>query len=226
MRNLNLLLIFLLFSVICSAQTNFHHFRIGAGIGVTVAYADLEKKPISLASYGTLNYYFTPFISIGLEVQKGVLNGGNQDTELTRQEFSNSYYAVSGGFKVQLGEFLRGGYNQSLFQELIKGMYVGTGLGIIGNDVNNIRQVGNIYFGGVNKSREYTIPTNLGINFHIPDHWGRKRFVVNVNFQAVLVLGEGLDGYARFVNEPNDIYSFSSVGINYHFGSLGVDRRR
>lgn len=206
------------------AQTNFHRFSIGGGAGSALAFADLQKKTFTFAGYGVIDYYTTPFVSLGLEVQKGELAGGDIVFDENNRQFINSYLSGSFNVKVQLGEFLSGYDRRNIFLNSIRGLYLGAGVGAIKNKISNVRYYGDIVYPGEDKSTEMIVPVNLGINFYIPDQWGRDRIVVNFNAQSTMAMGEGMDGYSS--SSKNDIYTYFSVGLRYNFGILGLDRRR
>lgn len=210
------------------AQTNFYRLSVGGGAGGTVAFADLDDQKISLAGYGTFDYHFTPFVTLGLEAQKGQLAGGGYYTDAYRREFVNTYLAATVNLKVQLGEFLSRYDLGNVFLNAIRGGYLGVGFGYVKNDVAARRSWGGMYYPGADKSTNSIVPLNAGINFYLPNEWGYNRFAVNLNLQCTLTSDEGLDGYG-YKNEGsrhNDFYWFASAGIKYHFGPMGLDRRR
>lgn len=227
MKNLTFTFLLVLLNIALFAQKNFHKLSIGGGAGYTLPYADLEKVSLGFSKYGVIDYYLTPFITVGAEVQKGILQGGDVITDPNHQQFVNSYLSITVGGKVQLGEFLKESDLRSNFLYNIRGIYVGAGAGIIRNKVEAVRYYGFNFYDGAEASREIMFPLNYGINFYFSDKWDRTRFVINLNGQSNIILGEGLDGYQY---DPgvvvNDIYSFYSVGIRYNFGMLGLDRRR
>ena len=227
MKKISFALAFLISSITSFSQSNFYKFSVGGGAGGTVAFADVANKVVAFAGYGALDYYMTPFVTLGLEVQKGELAGGSILTDRYHRQFINSYVAGAVSVKLQLGEFLTQYQRNNVFLDAIRGGYVGVGFGYINNKISNVRYYGNTVYPGADKSTEGIIPFHLGINFYIPDQWGYNRFVVNLNLQNTIVIGEGLDGYGHSPDgERNDVFSFASVGLRYNFGPMGLDRRR
>lgn len=224
MKRTALFFSFFLLSITAFAQTNYFKLSIGGGAGTTLAFADLSKKTPAFAGYGVIDYYPTAYVSFGLEFQKGELAGGDITTDPNHRQFINSYLSGSLNLKVQLGEFLTSYDRQNIFLNSIRGLYLGAGVGGIKNKLSNVRYYGDTTFPGEDKSTEMIVPVNLGINFYIPDQWGRDRLVINLNLQSTMAMGEGMDGYSS--SSKNDIYSFFSVGARYNFGILGLDRRR
>lgn len=224
MKKTALLFLSLFLGLATFAQTNFFRLSVGGGAGATLAYADLKKKTYAFAGYGTVDYHTTPYVSFGLEVQKGELAGGDVQYDEYHRQFINSYLSGSLNLKVQLGEFLTGYNRRNIFLNSIRGLYLGVGIGGIKNKLSNVRYYGDDIFPGEDNSTEVIVPINLGINFYIPDQWDRDRLAINFNLQSTMALGEGMDGYSS--GSKNDIYAYFSVGLRYHFGILGLDRRR
>lgn len=225
-RYLAILLVF--FTVTAFGQSNFYKLSVGAGAGGTYSFTDLPKGAFSYAGAANLDYYFSPFISAGLEIQKGTVKGKFDPVHI--REFSNAYTAVMLNGKFRAGQFTD--FYYSNFLNYTKGFYLGTGIGIIQNNLagNVIREKpsdGGMYrFPGEDKSSGILIPINLGIDFYFPDGWGDIRYTVNVNYQTNIVSGEGLDGYddpkTIFKNNAADMYNFLSIGFKYSFGPKGL----
>ena len=114
---------------------------------------------------------------------------------------------------------------QNNFLNALSGLYGGVGLGFIKNDVINVRYYDINYYPGDDKSTEAIVPFNLGINFPLSNRWGYHKYDINLNFQSTIDFDEGLDGYTP-VKGKNDMYAFLSLGLKYHFGFMGLDRRR
>ena len=213
-----------------NAQSNFYKIGIGGGVGYTQSYTDVAKHSRGVAGYGVIDYFFTPFLSLGGEGQMGQIAGGDIKTDVNNRQFVNDYKAVSLNGKLYLGGVLN--YDFNPFANAIKGLYVGSGIGIMQNKLTAIvrKQPGTGYiFPGTNASREVFFPLNLWINFYFPDHLGDYRYVVNVNFQGNVSLGEGMDGYddspIKFKNTSPDIYSYFSVGFRYNIGPIGLSQK-
>lgn len=230
MKKITLLFTLLFLALSGFSQTNYYRYSVGGGGGGAVAFADVGYKKITFVGYGGLEYYATPFVSFGLEVQKGQFAGGDLFKDRYHREFVNDFLSATVNVKVQLGEFLTRYDLQNVFLNTVRGSYLGVGLGVIKNDVSNIRSWNGTTYPGADRSDEMVIPLNAGINFYIPNEWGYHRFVINMNLQHTITLGEGLDGYGvrgfGSSSEHNDVYWYGSIGLKYNFGPMGLDRRR
>lgn len=213
------------------AQSNFHKISIGGGIGATQSFTEVRKHDFGLAGYGTLDYLFTPFMSIGLEFQTGEINGGDYYTDPDNRQFVNSYKAYSINGKIALGELMDDQYRGNL--NALRGLYLGSGIGMIQNSVVYTVQTDPDDPGFITvlnaPSKDIYFPVNLGINFYLPDGDGFYRYGLNINYQANITVGEGLDGYndSKFTYHSGkpDIYTSLSIGIRYSFGKLGMSRK-
>lgn len=225
------LLLLLTFTLPSFAQSNFNKISVGAGAGLTQSFTEVAKHDFGLAGYGMLDYLFTPFISLGLEVQKGEINGGDFRTDLRNRQFVNSYSAFSVVGKVSLGALVDDRYDG--VSDLLKGLYFGPGVGLINNST--------LFTTGLSPSnpdrtmtaeiasKDVYFPLNLGINVYFANAEGFYRYALNFNYQGNITLGEGLDGYddssAEFKSGKFDMYTFFSVGLKYNFGKLGLSRK-
>ncbi|MCJ0742062.1 hypothetical protein [Pedobacter montanisoli] len=217
-----------IFTSVTYAQSNFYKLGVGLGAGGTYSFTDVKKGKFGLAGYGTVEYYLTPFITSGLELQMGTVKGGDVKTDPHNREFFNTYKAITLGGKVRLGQFTDFYYNDLL--NYTKGFYIGTGVGVILNNMKDIIRTkpdGSGYvFPGKDKSVNAAVPINVGIDFYFPDQWGDIRYGININYQTNFTFGEGLDGYddpkTKFKNVSPDLYTYFSVGVRYNFGFMGL----
>ena len=221
--------ILLAFCIGVNAQSNFYKISVGGGAGLTRSYTDLEEHNFGEALYGTADFFFTPFLSLGLEAQKGNVKGGQSNMEPSGMRFKNNYLSATVNGKVFLGEFIK--YQHSTFLEQIKGLYLGSGVGLIHNRLVNLKRNNRDEPNRVYKysSTDAVIPLNVGLNYYLPNKKGFYRYVVNVNYQSNITLGEGLDGYdpatIRFENGNPDIYTYLTLGVKYNIGPLGVSKK-
>jgi hypothetical protein len=212
------------------AQSNFYKLSLGAGLGYTHSFADVPKHDFDLAGYGTLDYHFTPFFSLGGEVQKGQIVGGSVQTDPNERQFVNSYTTATLKGKLALGTFIN--YDRNSFSNFAKDLYVGAGAGVLFNKMKSIaryQESSGYRFPGNDYSNDVVFPFDLGLNIYFKSYSGFPRLAINVNLQTNITIGEGLDGYddspVKFKNSNPDIYNYYSVGIKYHFGPVGISRK-
>lgn len=206
------------------AQYNFYKFSVGLGGGFTLPFADTRKANYSLATQLTTDYYFTPYLNTGLELQVGNMRGGEPD----KPHFTNSFTIGSWNVRMQLGQFYDRYDKLNKFTSLIRGLYLGGGIGFIRSEVDAYRfdpaapgQFLNV--GGVN--HDLIFPINVGANIYLRDFYGRDRWELNFNFQFVMAMEDNLDGGLNPSSNFNDLYNYLSTGVRYKFGTVGLDKR-
>jgi hypothetical protein len=215
-----------------SAQYNFYKLSAGAGAGAAMAFGDLTKNYIRPVGLAYFDYHPTPHSSIGLEIQKGYLSGGDSvDINIDKDHrfYKNSYSALSINGKVELAQFIDLRRGDLLYP--LRGFYIGTGIGIINSKMTEIKRTtpdkNGIYtFPGDEKGMDLLVPINTGINFNFEDKWGYTKFALKINYQLNMVLGEKIDGYDDppqiFKNKHGDFYGVTSIGFKFFFGPEGV----
>ena len=216
----------LLNSLNCVAQADYYKYSIGAGTGITQSYADVIGKNASSGFKLELAYYLGQFVNVGINYQWGKIIGGDIYTNAYERQFTNDFKSLDMNVKLQLGAFI--GYEESIFLNVVKGLYVGTGIGGIQNQHNNpvrFQKSKGIKFPGYDRSKEMFVPLMVGFNVQIPDKLDVARVIINLNFQGNIVSGEGLDSYDfnGTLNKQGvpDIFTFTSIGVSYHFGRTG-----
>lgn len=233
MKRIFIPILFLAFTTQSYAQSNFYKLSIGAGAGITQSFTEVKKHDYGLAGYGSLDYLLTPFISLGMEVQMGEINGGDFQTDPLNRQFVNSYQAFAFNGKVSLGQFLDDRYRYNGTSNFLKGLYIGAGIGAIKNSPLFTTglipdEPGHTYTAQAT-SKDVFFPLNLGINIYFSDRDGFYRYAFNLNYQGNITLGEGLDGYddskTTFRSGTPDVYTFFSAGVKYNFGKMGLSRK-
>lgn len=227
----NLLPLFLTLSLIfvlcapCLAQYNFYKYSFGVGGGITLPFADTKKAEYSLANQIVVNYYFTPYISTGIETQFGNMRGGKEG----QGNFTNTFALTNLNAKTHLGQFYDRFDRLNDFYWLVRGLYAGAGMGIIRNDVRAYK-VDTAVVGGIRDisgiNHDLIFAFNIGLNLYLPDFYGRDRWEINFNMQFVTSMEDGMDGGLNPKSSFNDVYNYFSTGIRYRFGTLGLDKRK
>ena len=135
-----------------------------------MAFADVQNKIFAFAGYGLVDYQLTPHKTIGLEIQKGEIAGGDITYHPNNNQFINSYLAGSANFKFQLGEVLTSYQLNNNFVYNIRGLYAGIGFGYINNKISNVRYYVDNFYPVADNSKEGIVHLNLCINFYLPDN--------------------------------------------------------
>lgn len=199
-----------------------------------MAFGDLKKNYIRPVGLAYFDHHPTPYTSIGLEIQKGFLSGGDSvdtDIDLHNRFYKNSFSALSVNGKVELAQFVE--YRRGDLLYPLRGFYIGTGIGIINNKMTEIKRT-KLMSDGVTpynfimsgKGIDLLVPVNTGINFYFEDKWGYTKYSLSFNYQINMVLGEKIDGYDDppeiFENKHGDFYGVTSIGFRMFFGPIGV----
>lgn len=193
---------------------------IGIGVGGTKLHTDLSENPMYPSGHLDLDMLVRPFVSVGLNAQKGTLAGSDSDG----RDVKNNYSAINANIKVRLGQFMRQANNYSYYMMSAKtltsylaNVYVGAGAGFIFNDVDakRVYKDGSLLeaFEGPDKRTEMIVPLNVGIDIPLGRSLYGPTWAININYQYAISLDNGLDGYANEVSKSSDQYSYFSVGV-------------
>lgn len=220
MKNVIILFSLFIINYTAFAQRNFYKLNVGIGGGITRAYTDYNTTKGGRAQNILVDYYLTPYSSFGMEVQKGTLKGKGVE----ENGFENEYLAVYGIGKVYLGEILPFSYQQNFLEKMLKGVYFGTGLGLIKNKVDqyddNVTPRNVLII-----SKEVLVPLNVGIDIYLSRPYAEQRFAINLNAQTAVALDDNLDGEFKQTNTKKDRYHFFALGLRYNFGFKGYYRK-
>ncbi len=203
-------LLALLLCLTATAQSNFYKLSLGGGAGLTQSFTDYEKSRFGKTLYGVGEFFFTPFISLGGEGQIGRIKGENSIRD--EESFVNSYKSFTINSKLYLGAVID--YKRNGFSNVIKGLYLGAGLGGILNNVSDAEHP---------KTKDIIIPLNVGYAYYFPNKSGYYRYGINANYQSTISLDGGIDG--REETFHTDVYTYFSIGIRYQFGPMGLSRK-
>jgi hypothetical protein len=227
-------LFFILVSLKLSANAqdsyNFSHWGVGFFGSYNFPYADLKQgnqgKTFNITGY----YNLTPYVPLGLEIQSGDLSGGSIITDVARRQYDNHYLAVIVHGDLALGEIMD--YDGNFFLKFAKDLYIGTGFGMINNNMAFIQRtnllptgypVGGYTFPGQNSSANLVVPIRFGYELKIYNTYGEPFIGLNIGYIHNMTWGEGLDGYTDssvgFKNNSADQYRQIVVGIKINFGS-------
>ena len=225
------ILVFLELSTNAQDSYNFAHLGVGFFGSYNTPYADLKQankgKTFNITGY----YNLTPYIPIGLEIQFGSLSGGSIVTDPAKRQYENHYTAVILHGDFAFGEILD--YEGDFFLKFVKDIYVGTGVGVINNNMKFIQRtnlvasegypVGTYTFPGQNQSSNILVPIRLGYEFKIYSAYDEPFIGINIGYIHNMTWGEGLDGYtdppSGFKNNAQDQFSQIVVGVKFNFGT-------
>lgn len=215
----------MMFGCLATASAQFSRpISIGAGAGVSYGLTDLKNTKVHFAWYGEGDYLLSPFISVGLQAQKGELSGNNGDNS-----YNNSYYAGNANAKLRLGQFMDLPDNYSNYtlgasnlQRILSNVYVGAGAGLMKNRIK--RNFTNDYTDAIAKlggeiaedrsGIHFIVPLNIGVDIPFGRTLYGPKWAINVNYQHGLTFNDNLDGV---VLGKNDQFGMMSVGVKYAF---------
>jgi len=196
---------------------------ISAGGGYTFSHSDFEwtKTIPSPVFYVSAHYFSLDFLSISLEVQKGLLKGGAKlnDPDRTKTGFENNFTAGCVNFRFFPIALAGDGVKLDGVLKVLASIYGGTGAGYLYNSVkannivNSVYGVRTRYVGG-----NFFIPLELGTAFPVANI-GNSKLMLNINLRTNLCFSDEIDGYQPTLeaNQHNDAYSTLTFGLIYKF---------
>jgi hypothetical protein len=211
-------------SILAKAQIGYDYARydLGASIGFNQFFGDVATPKSTNSLSLNFNYNQTPFLNYIFEFQEGKLAGGDATKDLLGRQFTTDYQYYSLRLQLQAGEIID--YSQSPFFNALKNLYVGTGMGMIFNNINpnNINRYSILmpgyYTPGVDNSKELFIPARIGYEFKIFNKYQRPDVKIDIGYQCNFILGDELDGFK--VGTHNDIYTQFTVGVKFAIGGI------
>lgn len=241
-----LILILLLFVSITSySQAKFSKFSIGLSGGMTNAFTGLVFGRVgSIPGFiptrtfstnkdnsfgGSVDYYFSPFISAGITYDNVTLRDG---TDTYNRAFVSKFTAIEIKGKFALGEF--NDYTRTPFLYAIRNLNIQLGLGFV-NGSNNVGDVGSgtfpsrQYDGDIGKSEfkgVLTVPSSIGYFINIYDAYQEPKIVLGFDLKTVYAFSRDIDGYnndpAKFKSNLGDIYNVANFSIKFLLGPKGL----
>lgn len=213
---------------IAHAQTTsyFQPFSVGAGYGITIAFAGEQTLTSSNAYNLNANCHFTPFISLSAEVQLGLLTGGDAIHDSFAKQFINDYKAFFLHGDVQLGEFID--YSHSGFLNGIKNIYAGIGAGILSNKISYIQTVNpidTIPLTYAATSSNFVVPLRVGYEFKLFNQHDEPQFRFDIAYSFNTAFGQGLDGYTYARGSSVKFYNYISATLKFGFGGIRSYRK-
>nr|WP_294793901.1 hypothetical protein [uncultured Mucilaginibacter sp.] len=221
-----LLLFFFLTGVAITVKAqsyNYGTYGLGLNYNSLYPYADLASAKTT-QGFGVTGYYnLSLYLPLGLEFQTGQLSGGGVNSDLHHREYTNKFTAIIARGDLYLGQILDYGYTGPI--RYLKDFYIGTGIGVISNNmtaIQRVQQTTGYVFPGKDKSLNLMVPIRIGYELKINNTYGEPFIGINVGYAMNVTWGEGLDGYDDssnlFKNNAPDIYRQISVGLKVNFG--------
>lgn len=228
------------------SQANFSRIGIGLQGGLSTAYTGLSydnslgapfpnaSKGIgtnkSQALGGSLDYYFTPFISAGVEYNSVSLKDG---PDQHRRQFVSTFSSIEVRGNVAAGQFIDFSYSPVLYN--LRNLNASLGFGVISGK-NNVQ---NFTVAGAPFSRQHpndqgksefknvlALPATIGYNLNIYNGYDEVAFVLGLNYKMVFTFSDDIDGYnddpTVFANNSKDAYTTLSFSVKYLFGPKGL----
>jgi hypothetical protein len=236
----NILLFVLIFSsIIVKAQGdyNFSPFGVGVGVGTIRGYTNVAQQNNTLAGDINFTYYESPYLPITAELQTGRLWGGSINNDPSGREYENNYIAFYLHGDLQLGQVID--YYYSGFNEIIKNVYFGSGVGFVDDNVQGPRTnpkaeyghpIHTYTFPGTDHSIDFSIPLRAGYEFKFYNEYDEPYLRLDIDYTHTFVFGEGLDGYDdpsnKFKNQNPDQYRYIAITVKYDFGLIRAFTKR
>ena len=228
MRTFILLIFIGLFSYAAKAQigNSYSAFGIGMDVSQTLGFTDLVHQNPGYSINGHINYNFSPYVPVSLELQHGQISGGGDTYALDKslRKYRNNFTAALIRIDLQLGEIVP--FDNPVI-DLFKNFYAGFGFGGIYNQVltNRIKPDGShYYFPGKNSSLEFLASGRIGYVIKIYNSFNEPTYGINICYIHNFDIGDNLDGYndptSKFKNKDTDHYRQFSIGITYNFGTI------
>lgn len=210
-------------------------YSVTAGVGANQLYGDLDKRQIGGSIYLRGNYFLAHGISIGLELQEGLLRGTDDvETDGVLRKAVNIYHAAIIGVRFQPIKFLQDDhlrrieYRESFGKRTLNSVYVGAGMGVLHSlqwDKERAYGAQNVLpaHEGRNYGFSYVVSTDIGVEIPLhslkPDLLDSYVWNLVVNGQLNFSLDDEVDGYSGAYpgNEHRDVYALLSLGVNLRF---------
>jgi hypothetical protein len=231
----------------------YSQYSLGFGFSYMKPTTDVPYSNYGPAVNITGSYNLTPYTSFTLEAETGVISGGyssyytdiakklsatdkNYGTELAAipiayglldpyyRSYTNHYQMYSIHGDVQLGEFID--YDSgSLLMRTIRNIYLGTGIGMLYNNMSNVNRYNTdstYYYGGSDHTNNVFIQVRAGYQLKYYNAYDEPFILLEVGYQVNYIFGYGLDGYSDplFTFRNFEKTSGWHIGIKFNFGDV------
>jgi len=215
-------------SIIAKAQLGYDYsqYDLGVSVGFNQFYGDVTTSKATNAVSFNFNYSQGPFVNYIFEFQTGKLAGGDASKDLLGRQFTTDYNYYAFRLQLQAGEIID--YSESHFMNALKNLYVGSGLGIVFNNVTSINRYSTklpgYYTPGLDKAHQTFLPARIGYEFKIYNKYQRPDVKIDIGYQSNFIFGDQIDGFKAGTH--NDIFSQFTVGVKFSVGSITSYRKQ
>jgi hypothetical protein len=218
-------LFFTSFILKAQVEDNYFHLAVGAGSSYVRGYTNLNIQQNHFAENVNVTYYYTAYIPITAEIQKGTLSGGSITLDPSKRQYTNNYLAFLVHADLQFGQIIDP-YND-LFA-FAKDFYVGTGAGLM-NDNDKVQRISpndpTYVFPGKDRSINLMMPLRVGYEIKVLNAFSEPIVRIDIGYVQNFVFGQGLDGYndppSKFKHNNISQYRQISLGLIFGFGAKG-----
>ncbi|WP_374948977.1 hypothetical protein [Mucilaginibacter sp.] len=226
MKKLILFIAITLTALAANAQYNYNTLGVGIGASSVRGYTNVKRNYDEKAYNLNIIYNYSPYVPVAVEFQFGKLTGGGLtvDRDLYRRQYSNKYKALIVHADLYAGEVMD--YDNSFFKNFLKNFFLGTGVGVISNDLTVQRTSlddPNYVFPGDNSGVNLMIPLRAGYEIRLYGEYNQPFVGLILGYNHSVVFGEGLDGYndpsSKFRNNALSQYRQITVGLRVNFGN-------
>ncbi|MDB5281064.1 MAG: hypothetical protein JWO06_139 [Bacteroidota bacterium] len=229
MKKFILLSIFVFIVIVAKGQLAYNYQEYGIGVGASYirGYTNVNNQYNHPEFHMNFIYNYNPYLPITAEIQSGQLSGGGLTPALDKygRQYDNHYKAAIVRGDLQLGAGMD--YHDNPFLNFVKNFYVGTGIGLMSNSIQNQRY--SIYdasyrFPGSNSNIGVIIPLRIGYEVKLYNAYEEPAYAIDLGYAHNVVFGSGIDGYsdpsAKFKNNAPDQYRQIFVEFKYFFGNI------
>lgn len=192
------------------------------GAGATQLYGEMMHKPLKFGYHIGADYIVIPFMTVGVQGMMGRLAANDPMGRMAK----NNYMGANINAKARLGllwiddkeNFELTYIREHFFRSLIRNIYVGTGIGLLRNEIDANRGTPNdAHLVGEDESSAVFVPLNLGIDIPFGYSISGPTWAINANAQLGLYFGDELDGYANMYSRHDDRLLYLSLSIKKSF---------
>jgi hypothetical protein len=210
-------------------------YTIGIGMGSSAMYGDLAHSNAEPVYRVNVARNANEWVCLDFQLQHGALSDyGDVTDHAAPKGFShlssyNQFTSFDVNGRLALGELFN--WPSNFISKTIFGLYVGTGVGVMANNVSSINgkffntdkfQITDYDPLNIKKNRtNFYMPFNLGINLHLT-----RIVMINVNYCLTYAFSDYVDGYSFqrpvATNNYNDMYSVLSFGLSFYVGRISM----